>query len=110
MTTDNRTNEPTEAQVEAAAKAIYSVQRPGGAWAENQQPRWHRKLARAALVAAGVAPQEPKQNKTKSGQDFALLDPQKVGSIIDYYHDIPYGRRELIIDALCEAYKEGNLR
>mgnify|MGYP001419282852 CR=1 FL=1 len=60
--TDNRMNEPTPEQVEAAAKAIYSVQRPGGAWYENQQPRWHRKLARAVLEAAaratqGAAPQ-----------------------------------------------------
>lgn len=78
MTTDNRANEPTEAQVEAAAKAMYEEER--SQTLEGQQwPRWHElcednpwssrcghkgtkvpylTLARAALVAAqDAAPQ-----------------------------------------------------
>lgn len=66
MTTDNRTNEPTEAQVEAAAKATHESNKkfyPGMwqvAW-ELQDPRdveGYLDGARAALVAAqGAAPQ-----------------------------------------------------
>ena len=62
MTTDNRTNEPTEAQVEAAAKAMWDLRKL------ISDPEWdaleygvkleYRKDARAALVAAqGAAPQ-----------------------------------------------------
>lgn len=55
MTTDSRTNEPTEAQVEAAAKAIADCHNPG--MFEKYPENW-RIEARAALVAAqGAAPQ-----------------------------------------------------
>lgn len=58
MTTDNRTNEPTEAQVEVAAKAMYELH------AKIDDPFWeggkldygikqiYRQDARAALAAA----------------------------------------------------------
>ena len=53
MTTDNRTNEPTEEQVEAAAKAIADCHNPG--MFEKYPENW-RVEARAALAAAaGVA-------------------------------------------------------
>lgn len=82
--TDTRKNWPTEAQVEAAAKAIYSVQRPGGAWHENQQPRWHRKLARAALVAAqGAAPQ------AESAQKSSYINPNLPGMIRNLWKSDP---------------------
>lgn len=65
MTTDNRTNEPTEAQVEAAAKEFERV------WDENIDsfdPEQHDAMSyiktamRAALVAAqGAAPQDPER-------------------------------------------------
>ena len=57
MTTDNRTNEPSEAQVEAAAKAIADCHNPG--MFEKYPENW-RVEARAALeAAAGVAPPAP---------------------------------------------------
>jgi hypothetical protein len=60
MTTDNRTNEPTEAQVEAAAKAIADCHNPG--MFERYPENW-RVEARAALVAAqGAAPQSSKKS------------------------------------------------
>ena len=49
MTTDNRTNEPTPEQVEAAAKAIADCHNPG--MFEKYPENW-RVEARAALVAA----------------------------------------------------------
>lgn len=72
MATDNRTIEPTEAQVEAAAKAIWATRYPESrpdiaeaTWAEiSGYGAWTPEAldimteARAALVAAaGVAPQ-----------------------------------------------------
>lgn len=61
MTNDNRTNEPTEAQVEAAAKVIAGAAE-GDAFYEYPFAEWRREefrdKARAALVAAqGAAPQ-----------------------------------------------------
>ena len=47
--TDNRTNEPTDEQVEAAAKAIADCHNPG--MFEKYPENW-RVEARAALVAA----------------------------------------------------------
>ncbi len=63
MTTDNRTSEPTPEQVEAAAKTVHETRNPwfaaygdwGAAGFEIKQA--FRESARAALVAAGVAPQ-----------------------------------------------------
>ena len=69
MTTDNRTNEPSEAQVEAAAKAIYGND-PAWGYVNNYgygevASQWRhlgesiqemfRLKARAALVAAAGA-------------------------------------------------------
>lgn len=80
--TDNRTNEPTEAQVERAAQAIYNHSETtddgmictggpdegiqcdtymGGDQAMHQ--------ARAALTAAGVTPQEPSECQESSESD-----------------------------------------
>ena len=69
MTTDNRTNEPSEAQIEAAAKAAYEFDADvselfgkGFKRDFDGMPQWakdtHLDKARAALVAAaGAAPQ-----------------------------------------------------
>lgn len=55
MTTDNRTNEPTPEQIEAAAQAVREVDARAGLIADVDLPMYR---ARAALVAAaGVAPQ-----------------------------------------------------
>ena len=73
--TDNRANEPTEAQVEAAAKAMHGSRNPWfaayGRWddAGFELKQAFRKAARAALEAAaraaqGAAPQaEPPNNR-----------------------------------------------
>ena len=61
--TDNRTNEPTPEQVEAAAKAIWDIDDsqvldPPWDQLDEKFKRHYRTLARAALVAAaGAAPQ-----------------------------------------------------
>ena len=71
--------------------------------------------ARAALTAAGVAPQEPSQTKTKSGNNFVSLDPEKVAEVISYANtaldDLPSpgSTAEALAHALCEAYMEGKL-
>ena len=53
MTTDNRTNEPSEAQVEAAALEMHRLPESEGG---GKGWTWYLKIARAALVAAaGVA-------------------------------------------------------
>ncbi len=65
--TDNRMNEPTEAQIEAAARALFEDPHMSAdyTWAElveddpTRAEIW-RIDARRALTAAGVAPQEPK--------------------------------------------------
>ena len=75
MTTDNRTNEITEEQVEAAAKAMWDLRKT------KSDPEWgaleygvkqeYRKDARAALVAAqGAAPQEH-PTMEEIGEDIA---------------------------------------
>ena len=64
MTTDNRMNEPTEAQIEAAARALFEDPHMSAdyTWAElveddpTRAEIW-RIDARRALTAAGVAPQ-----------------------------------------------------
>ena len=65
MTTDNRANEPTVEQVEAAAKALHETRNPWfaayGDWgaAGFEIKKAFRESARAALVAAhGAAPQK----------------------------------------------------
>lgn len=68
---------PTEAQVEAAALAMHRDAGPRGGYGWTE----YLSQARAALAAAGVAPQGPKQNETKSGQDFVSLDAEKVAEV-----------------------------
>ena len=79
---------------------------------------------KAAAVAAwlreGVAPQEPSQTETKSGNNFVSLDPEKVADVIgaaqvirevgeDGRTSISFASGETIARALCEAYTEGKL-
>lgn len=86
--TDNRTNEPTEAQIEAAAKIIRrasleTTANPGDFWSdcyEGEQEAW-RNAARAALVAAqGAAPPVNSFDTTaepvKTGADSLHVAPQ----------------------------------
>ena len=69
------------------------------------------------LTTAGVAPQEPNQNETKSGNNFVSLDPEKVAEVIEQMRDRAHKERDVtkeslgqfIARALCEAYKEGKL-
>lgn len=112
MTTDNRTNEPTEAQVEAAARAYdpeawfhHDRLREKGEKGLDGMVAYSLSKGRAALVAAQgaarpvnsfdttaervktgadslhVAPQEPNQTETKSGNNFVSLDPEKVAEV-----------------------------
>ena len=69
------------------------------------------------LTAAGVAPQEPNQNETKSGNNFVSLDPEKVAAFIEtkavgespgVWASRAYARAEFVRD-FCEAYTEGKL-
>ncbi len=68
-----------------------------------------------ALTAAGVAPQEPNQNETKSGNNFASLDPEKMAEVMldaeTALEDLPgsYGIAKELARALCEAAKRGEL-
>ena len=68
-----------------------------------------------ALVAAGVAPQVPSQNETKSGNNFVSLDPEKMAEVMldaeTALGDLPgsYGIAKELARALCEAYTEGKL-
>lgn len=66
MTTDNRTNEPTEAQVEAAAKALYANKTGSERGFEHTLFRrtWLQTARIALVAAAGVAPQ------AESGHDW----------------------------------------
>ena len=169
MTTDNRTNEPTEAQIERAARAFFREYHGEDIWPElwddGELDTRSRALAatRAALTAAGVAPQpvvdeaalaeviadaphsgdpnvscldprckaaavaawlregvapqEPNQNETKSGNNFVSLDPEKVAELIEQLRDRSRKERDVakeslgqfIARALCEAYTEGKL-
>ena len=65
MTTDSRTNEPNEAQVEAALDALSRFNQ----WTENP-----RGAMRAALEAAGVAPQEPSRVNNANGHSWMTWD------------------------------------
>ena len=109
--TDNRMSEPTEAQIERAAVAMQAES--SGFFSTEA---W-RHLARVGLTAAGVAPQEPRQNETKSCPDLVSLDPEKVAEVIHAedsggvatgaWVNKPYSR--VLARALCEAYTEGKL-
>ncbi len=78
--------------------------------------REHIQDAKAALTAAGVAPQVPNQNETKSGNNFVSLDPEKVAEVLlanakSRYGGLLFEERAAarIAHALCEAYTEGKL-
>lgn len=87
MTTGNRTSEPTEAQVEAAAKAIEKI--PHLVW-DSPRRDDAMTLARAALVAAaGAAPQaakdihEPSHDRVycvRCGGNWPCQAPQTVSA------------------------------
>lgn len=113
--TDNRTNEPTPEQVEAAAKAMHGTGNPWFAayvdWgaAGFEIKKAFRDSARAALVAAAPIPQP-------------VLDPEKVAEVLGAhqcsYGDCHCGWAPTIGDdalpnhqarALCEAAKLGEL-
>ena len=116
------TPNPSEEQIEKAARAIRAdyVQRypeePPVYHAGAGQPVW-RHMARAALVAAGVAPQEPNQTETKAGNNFVSLDPEKVAALIESERDRAAAERDFaqeslgqfMAPALCEAAKRGEL-
>ena len=106
---------------------------------QAEEQRYYMRKARAALVAAQgaarpvngfdttaehakngadslhVAPQEPSQNETKSGNNFVSLDPEKVAEVMldaeTALEDLPgsYGIAKELARALCEAHKEGKL-
>ena len=77
---------PSEEQIERAARAFFREYHGEDIWPEiwddGELDTRSRALAatRAALTAAGVAPQEPSQTETKSGSNFVSLDPEKVAA------------------------------
>ena len=109
------TPNPSEEQIEKAARAFFREYRGEDIWPElrddGELDTRSRALAatRAALAAAGVAPQEPNQNETKSSNNFVSLDPEKVAAIIWDLVDVSPERQDLLARALCEAYTEGRL-
>ena len=109
------TPNPSEAQIEKAARAFFREYHGEDIWPElrddGELDTRSRALAatRVALTAAGVAPQEPNQNETKSGNNLVSLDPEKVAAIIWDLVDVSPERQDLLARALCEAYTEGKL-
>lgn len=133
--TSHAGSDPTEAQVEAAAKAI----------ADNLFPNWTlfsraraskdrgsliHVAARAALVAAQGAARpvnsfDTTAERVKNGADSLhvatqeplALDPEKVAEVIEQMRDRAHKERDVtkeslgqfISRALCEAYTEGKL-
>ena len=117
---------PSDEQIERAARAFFREYHGEDILPElrddGELDTRSRALAatRAALTAAGVAPQEPNQNETKSGNNFVSLDPEKVAAMIrddlrggEYASapdELPYAATSRrIARALCEAYTEGKL-
>ena len=114
---------PSEQQVERAARAFFREYHGEDIWPEirddGELDTRSRALAatRAALTAAGVAPQEPSQTETKSGNNFVSLAPEKVAEVLHAedsggvatgaWVNKPYSR--VLAHALCEAYTEGKL-
>ena len=116
------TPNPSEEQIEKAARAFFREYHGEDIWPElrddGELDTRSRALAatRAALTAAGVAPQEPNQNETKSGNNFVSLDPEKVAAVLlanakSRYGGLLFEERAAarIAHALCEAYTEGKL-
>lgn len=104
MTTDNRTNEPSEAQVEAAAKIIRrasleTTADPGDFWSdcyEGEREAW-RNAARAALVAAAGAAPQAECTETPGGRPCEASKPG---------HKLHYANGA-IDKARAEAWDEG---
>ena len=116
------TPNPSEEQIEKAARAFFREYHGEDIWPElrddGELDTRSRSLAatRAALTAAGVAPQEPNQSETKSGNNFVSLDPEKVAEVLlanakSRYGGLLFEERAAarIARALCEAYTEGKL-
>ncbi len=88
--TDNRTNEPTEAQVEAAVHAAWAKSREFrgvGGQAEFAPPWEFQQVIRAALVAAaGVAPVQPSSTVSEapddSEADIAIADADNLAEAL----------------------------
>ena len=88
--TDNRTNEPTEAQVEAAVHAAWAKSREFrgvGGQAEFAPPWEFQQVIRAALVAAaGVAPVQPsstvREAPDDSEADIAIADADNLAEAL----------------------------
>lgn len=119
---------PSEEQIEAATWALIDwdtdiVDR--GVRDEHYRER-RAEVERIApiLTSAGVAPQGPRQNETKSGQDFVSLDPEKVADFLEGAGDewqFKFGQflgetgsdpgplYDYLSRALCEAAKRGEL-
>ena len=126
---------PSEAQIERAARAFFREYHGEDIWPElrddGELDTRSRALAatRAALTAAGVAPQEPNQSETKSGNNFVSLDAEEaaevlmkhefnaLGQCMCGYATPDYGKgyrlrieeKRHFARALCEAYTEGKL-
>lgn len=111
---------PSEAQARAIRKLDNVQAILAGAQASVTDAVRELSLTSAALTAAGVTPQVPNQNETKSGNNFVSLDPEKVAAMIrddlrggEYASapdELPYAATSRrIARALCEAYKEGKL-
>ena len=117
---------PSEAQARAIRKLDNVQAILAGAQASVTDAVRELSLTSAALTAAGVTPQEPNQNETKSGNNFVSLDPEKVADVLRLamraeammFED---GGYEWIAESdpddclphiarvLCEAYTEGRL-
>ena len=129
---------PSEEQARAIRKLDNVQAILAGAQASVTDAVRELSLTSAALTAAGVAsqeviddaadeqddlrlhmlaPQEPSQNETKSGNNFVSLDPEKVAEVIEQMRDRARKERDVtkeslgqfIARALCEAYTEGKL-
>ena len=128
MNTDNRTNEPRRLKscVEAWPECETGEYNPSccrfpkscSATVYSEEHVTEDDLEPpAALVAAGVAPQEPNQTETKSGNNFVSLDPEKVAALIESERDRAAAERDFaqeslgqfMAPALCEAAKRGEL-
>ncbi len=99
--TDNRTNEPTVAQVEAAAKAIYGerygVDSGWEKWRHNYLPQ-----ARAALVAALEA-RQPSEDDREALIDVVKRNRSVVKRMSDGYPSVAFVTDETIADAILAA-------
>ena len=95
MTTDNRTNEPTEAQVEAAAREWYEQANGYETWASasgKHQQVVKVRAARALVAAAGAAPQaESEAGKRLSSEFRADLVEAARERIQAVWADVPEG-------------------